>query len=69
MVVKKWKAMFGKKMVISKPLSPPPTHSKNLYLRQLKNNQNQINTTEGQNLMKINNTAEWLSGFCNELIT
>ena len=46
MVVKKWKAMFGKKIVISDPLSPPPhLHSKILYLRQLKNNQNQMKTT------------------------
>ena len=42
-------------------------------LRQLKNNQNQTNTTGAQNLKEFNNTAEWLSVFfvlffCNELI-
>ena len=42
-------------------------------LRQLKNNQNQTNTTGAQNLNEFNNTAGWLSVFfvvlfCNELI-
>ena len=41
-------------------------------LRQLKNNQNQSNTTGAQNLKEFNNTAGWLSVFfvffCNELI-
>ena len=42
-------------------------------LRQLKNNQNQTNTTGAQNLKELNNTAGWLSVFfvgffCNELI-
>jgi hypothetical protein len=41
--------------------SLPWPHSKNLYPRQLKNNQNQMDTTGGQNLKKY--TAEWLSGF------
>jgi hypothetical protein len=49
--------------LISDPLSPPPLHSKNLYLRQIKNNQNQMNTTGAQNLKEFNNTAEWSSGF------
>jgi hypothetical protein len=47
---------------------PPLPHSKNLYLRQLRTNQNQLNTTGGQNLNEFNDTAGWLSGFCNELI-
>ena len=53
------------------PPPPPPLplpHSKHLYLRQLRNNQNQLNTTGGQNLNEFNDTAGWLSGFCNELI-
>jgi hypothetical protein len=32
-------------------------------LRQLKNNQNQTNTTGAQNLKELNNTAGWLSVF------
>jgi hypothetical protein len=55
-----------KKNVISEPLSPltsPPLHPKDLHLRQLKNNQSQMNTTGGQNLKEFNNTAWWLSGF------
>ena len=32
-------------------------------LRQLKNNQNQTNTTGAQNLKEFNNTAGWLSVF------
>jgi hypothetical protein len=66
MVVKKWKAMFGDIFFIfycnTDPLLPH-THSKILYLRQLKNNQNQMNTTGAQNLKEFNNTAGWLSGF------
>ena len=53
--------MFGKKIVISDPLlcrAPPP-----LLLRQLKNNQNQTNTTGAQNFKEFNNTAGWLSVF------
>ena len=55
--------MFGKKIVISDPLlycrhSPPP-----LLLRQLKNNQNQTNTTGAQNFKEFNNTAGRLSVF------
>ena len=34
-----------------------------LLLRQLKNNQNQMNTTGAQNLKEFNNTAGWLSVF------
>ena len=61
--------MCRKKIVISDPLlycrSPPPP----LLLRQLRNNQNQTNTTGAQNFKEFNNTAGWLSGFiCNELI-
>ena len=61
------KLCLGKKIVISDPLlySPPP-----LLLRQLKNYQNQTNTTGTQNFKEFNNTAGWLSVvfFCNELI-
>ena len=32
-------------------------------LRQIKNNQNQTNTTGAQNLKEFNNTAGWLSVF------
>jgi hypothetical protein len=54
--------MFGKKIVISDPLlyCPPP-----LLLRQLKNNQNQTNTTGAQNLKEFNNTAGWLIRYYN----
>ena len=62
--------MCRKKIVISDPLlyCRPP-----LLLRQLRNNQNQTNTTGAQNLKEFNNTAGWLSVvfagfFCNELI-
>jgi hypothetical protein len=41
----------------------PLPQLKNLYLRQLKNNQNQMNTTGAQNLKEFNNAAWWLSGF------
>jgi hypothetical protein len=41
-------------MIISDPVSP----KKNLDLRQPKNNQNQMNTTRGQNLKEFNNTAD-----------
>ena len=69
--------MFGKKIVISDPLLyrrlPPPPPPLPFLLRQLKNNQNQTNTTGAQNLKEFNNTAGWLSVFfvfffCNELI-
>ena len=55
---------------IYKFLSPPPSpHSTNLYLRQQKNNQSQMNTTGGQNWKEFNNTAGWLTVlFCNEFI-
>jgi hypothetical protein len=61
--------MLGKKIVISDPL----LNRRPLLLRQLKNNQNQTNTTGAQNLKEFNNTAGWLSVvfagfFCNELI-
>ena len=63
--------MFGKKFVISDPLLYPPPPP--FLLKQLKNNQNQTNTTGAQNLKEFNNTAGWLSVFfgvflCNELI-
>jgi hypothetical protein len=60
--------MLGEKIVIS----DPPYTAAPLLLRQLKNNQNQTNTTGAQNLKEFNNTAGWLSVFCvffcNELI-
>jgi len=55
--------MFGKKIVISHHL----LYRRPLLLRQLKNNQNQTNTTGAQNLKEFNNAAGWLSvffGFC-----
>jgi hypothetical protein len=51
--------MFGEKIVISDPL----LYRRPLLLRQLKNNQNQTNTTEAQNLKEFNNTAGCLSVF------
>jgi hypothetical protein len=69
MVVKKMESYArGFFICNTEPLSPPPlppshTHSKTLYLRHLKNNQNQMNTTGAQNLKEFNNTAERLSGF------
>jgi hypothetical protein len=48
--------MFGKKIVISHPL----LYRSPLLLRQLKNNQNQTNTTRAQNLKEFNNTAGWM---------
>ena len=51
--------MFGEKIVISDPL----LCRRPLLLRQLKNNQNQMNTTGEQNLKECNNTAGWLSVF------
>jgi hypothetical protein len=55
--------MFGKKIVISDPL----LFCHPLLLRQLKNNQNQMNTTGAQNLKEFNNTV-WFFFLCNELI-
>ena len=61
--------MFGKKIVI---LSDPLLYRRPLLLRQIKNNQNQTNTTGGQNLKEFNNTPGWMSVcvlfFFNELI-
>jgi hypothetical protein len=51
--------MFGKIIVISDPL----LYRRPLLLRQLKNNQNQTNTTGAQNLKEFNNTAGWQSVF------
>ena len=49
------------------PLSPSPspthTYSEILYLRHLKNNQNQMNSTGAHNLKEFNNTAQRLSAF------
>ena len=53
MVVKKWKAIFGGIFFYNIGSSP---HSKMLYLRQIKNNQNQMNTSGAQNLKEFNNT-------------
>ena len=51
--------MIGKKIVISDPL----LYLHPLLLRQLKNNQNQTNTTGAQNFKEFNNIAGWLSVF------
>jgi hypothetical protein len=51
--------MIGKKIVISDPL----LYRRLLLLRQLKNNQNQTNTTGAQNLKEFSNIAGWLSLF------
>ena len=51
--------MLGKTIVISDPL----LYRRLLLLRQIKNNQNQTNTTGAQNLKEFNNTAGWLSVF------
>jgi hypothetical protein len=51
--------MFGEKIVLSEPL----LYRRPLLLRQLKNNQIQMNTTGAQNLKEFNNTAGWLSVF------
>jgi hypothetical protein len=51
--------MLGEKFVIS----DPPYTAAPLLLRQLKNNQNQTNTTGAQNFKEFNNTAGWLSVF------
>ena len=56
---------WGIQFVIYDPLSLPThnSNSKNLNLRQLKNNQNQMKTTGGHNLKEFSNAAGWLSGF------
>ena len=59
MVVKKFKAMFGNKIVIS----DPQLYRRPLLLREIKNNQNQTNKTGAQNLKEVNNAAGWLSVF------
>ena len=51
--------MSGEKIVIS----DPHLYRRRLLLRQLKNNQNQTNTTGAQNFKEFNNTAGWLSVF------
>ena len=58
--------MFGKKIVISDPLlySRPPPPPPPLLLRQLKNNQNQTNTTGAQNFKEFNNTCVAVCVFC-----
>ena len=60
MVAKKRKVMFRKKRQYLILYPPPP--SQNIYLRQPKNNENQINTTRGQNLKEFSNTAGRLVG-------
>ena len=59
--------MLGKTIVISDPLlyrpPPPPPPPPPLLPRQLKNNQNQTNTTGAHNLKEFNNAAEWLSEY------
>jgi hypothetical protein len=46
-----------------KTLSDPLLYRRPLLLRQLKNNQNQTNTTGVQNFKEFNNSAGWLSVF------
>ena len=58
-ILEKIETMFGKKIVISDPL----LYRRPLLLRQLKNNQNQTNTTGAQNFKEFNNTAGWLFVF------
>ena len=55
----KIEAMFGNKIVISDPL----LYRRPLLLKQLKNNQNQTNTTGAHNFKEFNNTAGWLCAF------
>jgi hypothetical protein len=55
----KIEAMFGNKIVISDPL----LYRRPLLLKQLKNNQNQTNTTGAHNFKEFNNTAGWLFAF------
>ena len=61
MVVEKNRKLCLGKNVISDPLLY--RHLGPLLLRQLKNNQNQTNTTGAQHLKEFNNTAGWLSVF------
>ena len=67
-ILAKIESYVWEKIVISDPL----LYRRPLLLRQLKNNQNQTNTTGAQNFKEFNNTAGWLSVFlvffCNELI-
>ena len=68
-ILAKIESYVWEKIVISEPL----LYRRPLLLRQLKNNQNQTNTTGAQNFKEFNNTAGWLSVFfvffcCNELI-
>ena len=53
------KILAKKKIVISDPL----LYRRPLLLKQLKNNQNQTNTTGAQHFKEFNNTAGWLSVF------
>jgi hypothetical protein len=55
-MVVKIESYVWEKIVISDPL----LYRRPLLLRQLKNNQNQRNTTEAHNLKEFNNTAGWL---------
>jgi hypothetical protein len=57
MVVKQMESYVGRFVVVViliPSLPPPPTHT----LQNLKNNQNQMNTTGAQNLKEFNDTAE-----------
>ena len=53
------KLCLGKKNVIS----DPRLYRRPLLLRQLKNNQNQTNTTGAHTFKELNNTAGWLFVF------
>jgi hypothetical protein len=58
-ILAKIESYVREKIVISDPL----LYRRPLLLRQLKNNQNQTNTTGAQNFKEFNNTAGWLSVF------
>ena len=58
-ILAKIESYVWEKIVISDPL----LYRRPLLLRQLKNNQNQTNTTGAQNFKEFNNTAGWLSVF------
>ena len=69
----KCKHKLKKTHIFAKTFLPVMPSLLSHLLRQLKNNQNQTNTTGTQNLREFNNTAGWLSVFfvfffCNELI-
>jgi hypothetical protein len=58
-ILAKIESYVWEKNVISDPL----LYRRPLLLRQLKNNQNQTNTTGAQNFKELNNSAGWLFVF------